>query len=113
MLLKRLLISTLIISHLLINCAWAVSHIGDGNEQGYQCLHVHAHHHDTDTNHHNSNTDLTEDNNHDEGCHIHLVCQVSADNTLHILTSGQQTTGHYQLDYRSLAEQPPVPPPTA
>lgn len=103
---KRLIISLLIISHVLINGAWASIH--SSSNEGIEALHIHV-----EAPHQHSNSDGNADTQvHDESCHTHLSCQLAYQKTLAWAFQTNPTPCYNTLDYRSLAEQPPVPPPT-
>ena len=110
---KRLIITVLIISHLLINCAWAAVHMAEPNEQ-LEPLHMHSLIHDA-SHMQADNLDMlqsAETDHEDDRCHIHIIYQVAQHNSLSVTLNKDSQPSYNTRNYISLGHQPPVPPPT-
>lgn len=113
---KRLIITALIISHLLINCAWAAVHMAESGEAGFEPLHVHTELHDEAQSHQNNPGDLdtaTDSDHDDDRCHVHIVYQVATSNHIALSFSNNPLPLYDTRNYLDIDQQPPVPPPTS
>ncbi|MDH5357158.1 MAG: hypothetical protein OEW63_00840 [Gammaproteobacteria bacterium] len=110
---KRLLTFTLIVTHVLINCAWASAHMAEGvDKHGYESAHVHLYTllsalDDAD----NGDSFLSYD--HEEEAHIHLVFYLFSVDSFKFEQTIVQKRSHFRIPFENNAVSPPVPPPIA
>lgn len=114
MLFKRLIITVLIISHLLINCSWAAVHMPETPEPGVEPLHMQPHIQNASHTHADPSDCLhsSESGHEDDRCHVHIIYQVAQNNAVTLTLNKNSQPLYDTHNYLSLGHQPPVPPPT-
>lgn len=99
----------LIISHLLINVAWASSHmVEDFVQHAHESPHVHL---STLLSFFDANDDVPHE--HEDEAHVHLILYVSGIEHFAISATPGQNSSDTEIPFTNIAASPPVPPPTA
>lgn len=106
---KQLLTFILIVTHVLINCAWASAHLAEGfDKHGYESPHVHLY------SLLSVLEDVGSDDNHDnDEAHIHLMFYLFSVDSFKFEQTIVQKRSHFRIPFENNAVPPPVPPPIA
>ena len=108
---RRLVALIVIVSHVLINAAWASSHvIEDVAEHGHDAPHIHLS--TLLSAFGSSDTDDLHDHNFEDDAHIHLILYITdAEQFVASAAPGENLQGG-EIPFFNPALSPPVPPPT-